>query len=202
MDCTLPLRAVWEPVLARSLASHCASAAGYHVLSVTSADTLPNSTCALSSTFSYGRAPLFAQCTLTPSGTTLLSVYVDKTCAGAVRWLQACVAVRVSQLVGLPLILHHSRPSLACLRHSTCLKPSTTAHPASPAAVEISPLQDEACAEPGQSFWSSIRIRGRYVTPAKIATMLNTVTTNLTRWACAGERCEQDAMPCRPLWPN
>lgn len=65
-----------------------ASAAGYHVLSVTSANTLPNATCALSSTFSYGRAPLFAQCTLTTSGTTLLSVYVDKTCAGAV--LQAC----------------------------------------------------------------------------------------------------------------
>ncbi len=88
---------------------------------------------------------------------------------------------------------HFQALTLACLRHSTCLKPSPTAHPASPAAVEISPLKDEACAEPGQSYWSSIRILGRYVTPAKIATMLNTATTNLTRCACAGERCEQDA---------
>jgi len=109
--------------------------------------------------------------------------------AAGMRWL-----LGGPLFVGLPLLLHgvHAQLGLPAAPHFS-LKPRAVLHPASPAAVEISPLKDEACAEPGQSYWSSIRIRGRYVTPAKIATMLNTVTTNLTRWACAEERGEQDA---------
>jgi hypothetical protein len=117
-------------VASKCIVGDCSSDAptpGYHVLSVDTANSLPNATCALSSTLSYGSPPLFQQCTLTPSGTTLLSVYVDKTCA-----------------------------------------------------VEISPLKDTACAEPGQPYWSTIRVRGHYVTPTKISTMLNTAATNLT----------------------
>lgn len=60
-----------------------AAASGYHVLSVDTASSLPSGTCALDSSLSYGSPPMFQRCTLSPAGTTLLSVYVDKTCAGA-----------------------------------------------------------------------------------------------------------------------
>ena len=54
--------------------------------------------------------------------------------------------------------------------------------PARTCAVQISPVKDAACAEPAASYWSSMKIKAHYVTPALIATSLNTASTNLTRW--------------------
>lgn len=53
--------------------------------------------------------------------------------------------------------------------------------PACARAVQLTPMTDDACAEPAAAYWSSMRMRGFYVTPARIASMLNTATTNLTR---------------------
>lgn len=62
-----------------------AAAAGYAVLSVTTANNLPKDTCALASTYSYGNPTLFQQCSSVQLGTpdaTYLSVYVDQYCGG------------------------------------------------------------------------------------------------------------------------
>jgi len=42
--------------------------------------------------------------------------------------------------------------------------------------VELYPVQDSACAEPAQSYWSSMKIKGFYVTPGRIATTLGSAT--------------------------
>ena len=76
-----------------------AAAAGYHVLSVDTASSLPSGTCALDSSLSYGSPPMFQRCTLSPAGTTLLSVYVDKTCAGGLA-LRSLVGWRVRASCG------------------------------------------------------------------------------------------------------
>lgn len=47
-------------------------------------------------------------------------------------------------------------------------------------------MTDDACAEPAAAYWSSMRMRAFYVAPNRIASMLNTATTNLTR--CWGTR--------------
>ena len=69
------------------------------MLSVDTASSLPSGTCALDITLSYGSPPMFQRCTLAPAGTTLLSVYVDKTCAGALV-LRSLVGWRVRATCG------------------------------------------------------------------------------------------------------
>ena len=154
------------------------------MLSIKTANDLPKATCALSSTYSYGNPPLFEQCSstdLTTSGNIYLSVYVDQYCGG--EHVPAQVAAGMPRSA-LPLCLHvrTELPTLLC-------------HPAArhalPAAVQITPLKATSCAEPGQSYWSSIKLQGYYATPTKIAAVLNTATTNVTR--CARHAAVQGA---------
>ena len=41
-------------------------------------------------------------------------------------------------------------------------------------------MKDTNCSEPGAAYWPNVRLRGYYVTPGKIANVLNTAVTNLT----------------------
>ncbi|KAI3425348.1 hypothetical protein D9Q98_009112 [Chlorella vulgaris] len=103
-----------------------AASPGYHVLSVASPGELPQATCNLDPSLSFGSPPLFGQCTLAASPPTALSIFVDRECA-----------------------------------------------------VSIVPMGDTACAQPGNSsYWSSMRIRGFYVSPTKIVTTLGASTSS------------------------
>ena len=113
--------------------------AGYQVLSVTAAGTLPAADCALGPQLAFASPPLFGRCSLAPPGTTLLSLYVDQYC-GAV----------------------------------------------------LTPMSDPQCAEPGASYWPSMRIAAHFVTPTLIATRFNPAATSPTR---CGLRC----LPARDL---
>ena len=57
--------------------------AGYQVLSVKTASTLPKASCDLAAAVSYANPKLFEQCKFTSAGTTQLSVFVDQYCQGA-----------------------------------------------------------------------------------------------------------------------
>ena len=46
--------------------------------------------------------------------------------------------------------------------------------------VQINPIKDTACGEPGAAYWSNMTLTGSYVTPTLIANSLNTAATNLT----------------------
>jgi hypothetical protein len=59
-----------------------AASPGYQVLSVASPGELPQATCNLDPSLSFGSPPLFGQCTLAASPPTALSIFVDRECAG------------------------------------------------------------------------------------------------------------------------
>lgn len=158
-------------------------AAGYQVLSVTASSTLPKTACDMTGDVSYGNPFLFQQCMFTSSGTTQLSVYVDQYCNGercCRFWgrLHLCGRRRVMH-AGLPagwhLLRAGARPCCRPCTHQTTLPP----HPPT-RAVQITPMKDTNCSEPGQSYWSNVRLRGFYVTPTSIRNSLNTAVTNLT----------------------
>ena len=160
-------------------ANSAPAAAGYQLVSVTTPSTLPTATCALDAGLSYGNPALFGQCTLT-AGSTYLSLYVDQYCGGE----RASAAVSGMEAGGL------GRQSVALAAQA--INPSPL--PACACAVQISPVKDAACSEPAAGYWSSMKIRAHYVTPALIASSLNTAATNLTR--CVRCKClAQQALP-------
>lgn len=67
-------------------------------------------------------------------------------------------------------------------------------------AVTLWPIGDTACSEPSESYWSSVKIKGFYVSPTKIATSLGTSA----RWAlpprpAASARSWLPPLPLPPL---
>lgn len=142
------------------------AAAGYQVLSVTTPNDLKNTSCNLASQYSYGNPPLMSQCSLASSGVTYLSVYVDASCGGEEPQHGWCEVPGTGQ------------QSLCALGTSCRECPPA---PCPPSAVQLSPMKDDLCSEPAASYWSTMKMRGYYVTPTRIANVLNTAATNITR---------------------
>lgn len=149
----------------------CPAAAGYHVLSITTPNTLK--TC-LDNAPTYAKPLLFQQCTVT--STTYLSVYVDQYCGGEpARW----AAPSAASPAGHPQSRGCAQLCMcASLTHKLCAAPLPSS------AVKISPIKDSACSEPGATGYSytNITIWGHYVKTDLIATRLDTTPSNLTRW--------------------
>jgi hypothetical protein len=88
------------------------------VLSVTSAGSLPEGTCALGASLSFAAAPLFGRCSLVTPGATWLTLFVDQYCGVAISPIKdtACAEPAASYWTDMRIAAHYVTPSLIATR--------------------------------------------------------------------------------------